>query len=346
MSSTPMRGTSRGTRRCSAPGRSPATTPTATKPFGAIDTPSQGGTTSGANFVNFGWALTQNPKFIPTDGSTINVLVDGSLVGKADYNHFRSDIAGLFPGLANSNAAVGFRILDTTALANGLHTISWAVTDNAGAIEGIGSRFFTVANGAGAAPVPAAAVEAVADDRRDSGAAAVSALAIAAAPIDEAPVIGRRGWDLDAPWHSYAIGRSGRAVMRGEEIDRFELWLGAREGATYTGYLRVGQALAPLPIGSRLEPPPGRSRGRRASASSGRTISCSCDRPARTPSHATRSGSSSPRKAAATSASRSRSTRRARSKPSSSRSWLEAGRWIWMRRPAPASRRCTCGHIP
>ena len=59
----------------------------------------------------------------------------------------RSDIQALFPGLNNTNGAVGFRILDTTLMANGLHTISWAVTDNAGAIEGIGSRFFTVSNG-------------------------------------------------------------------------------------------------------------------------------------------------------------------------------------------------------
>ncbi len=30
----------------------------ATRPFGAIDTPTQGGTASGANYLNFGWALT------------------------------------------------------------------------------------------------------------------------------------------------------------------------------------------------------------------------------------------------------------------------------------------------
>ena len=49
----------------------------ATRPFGAIDTPGQGGTASGANFVNFGWALTPLPKYIPNDGSTITVFVDG-----------------------------------------------------------------------------------------------------------------------------------------------------------------------------------------------------------------------------------------------------------------------------
>ena len=72
-------------------------------------------------------------------------------VGTADYNHARSDIQALFPGLNNTDGAIGFKILDTTLMDNGLHTISWAVTDSAGAIEGLGSRFFTVSNGTSSA---------------------------------------------------------------------------------------------------------------------------------------------------------------------------------------------------
>ena len=120
----------------------------ATRPFGAIDTPEQGATVSGT-YVNFGWALTPQPKSIPTDGSTITVYVDGVAIGRPSYNHFRSDVAGLFPGLANSNGAVGVFHLDTTTLSNGLHTISWVVTDSGGASEGIGSRYFIVQNGGG-----------------------------------------------------------------------------------------------------------------------------------------------------------------------------------------------------
>jgi hypothetical protein len=118
----------------------------ATKPFGAIDTPGQGATVSGTSFVNFGWALTPNPKNIPTDGSTITVYIDGAPSGNPVYNNFRSDVAGLFPGLANSNGAIGFRILDTTTLTNGVHAIAWVVSDSAGEAEGIGSRYFTVNN--------------------------------------------------------------------------------------------------------------------------------------------------------------------------------------------------------
>ena len=120
----------------------------ATRPFGAIDTPAQGETIGGPAYVNYGWALTPKPKTIPLDGSTIHVLVDGADAGTVDYNHFRPDVSGLFPGLNNSAGPVGFRGLDTTALADGIHTIAWIVTDDAGSAEGIGSRYFTVANGA------------------------------------------------------------------------------------------------------------------------------------------------------------------------------------------------------
>jgi hypothetical protein len=48
--------------------------------------------------------------------------------------------------LANSNGAIGFFYIDTTTLANGVHTISWNVYDNQGRGDGIGSRYFTVLN--------------------------------------------------------------------------------------------------------------------------------------------------------------------------------------------------------
>jgi len=120
-------------------------------PFGTIDTPGQGATVSGV-ITNFGWALTPQPNNIAIDGTTIGVYVDGTLVGHPTYNKFRSDIAGLFPGLANSGGAVGLYVLDTTKLANGVHTIAWGVVDSAGNASGIGSRFFTVDNSAPAPP--------------------------------------------------------------------------------------------------------------------------------------------------------------------------------------------------
>jgi hypothetical protein len=119
---------------------------TATKPFGSIDTPGQGATVSGSGYVNFGWVVTPQPGAIAVDGSTITVYIDGQPMGRPVYNNYRSDIATLFPGLANSNGAVGYYVIDTTALANGMHTIAWGVTDNLGRAEGIGSRYFWVLN--------------------------------------------------------------------------------------------------------------------------------------------------------------------------------------------------------
>ena len=211
----------------------------ATKPFGAIDTPTQGGIASGSTFVNFGWALTPLQKTIPTNGSTITVVVDGASIGTVDYNHPRLDIQGLFPGLNNTNGAIGFRVIDTTTLTNGAHTISWTVVDNQGAIEGIGSRYFTVSNGASAITAAPVTTTRPTD--------------VATAARAETPVLGRRGWDLEAPWRWYGVGSSGRAVIRGEEIDRFEVWLGAQPEAHYTGHLRVGDGFVPLPVGSQLD---------------------------------------------------------------------------------------------
>ena len=128
-----------GTRRIVAANAS------SVKPFGTIDTPGQGETVSGT-IVNFGWALTPQPSIIPINGSTIDVYVDGVYRGHPVYNNNRSDIAGLFPGLRNSAGAVGYFMLDTTTLSNGLHTIQWVVTDSAGQTSGIGSRFFRVQN--------------------------------------------------------------------------------------------------------------------------------------------------------------------------------------------------------
>ena len=123
----------------------------AVKPFGTIDAPLQGGTASGAAFSNWAWVLTPMPNAIPTDGSTIKAWVDGVEVGSPTYNLYRSDIATLFPGYANSDGAVGVFYLDTTAYSDGVHTLQWSVVDNAGNSDGIGSRYFSIQNAAAGA---------------------------------------------------------------------------------------------------------------------------------------------------------------------------------------------------
>jgi hypothetical protein len=120
-----------------------------TQPFGSIDTPGQGEVISG-NSVNFGWVLTPPPKFIPFDGSTIWVSMDGVFIDNPDYNHFRQDLYDSFPGYANRDGAVGFLWIDTTKYANGMHNIGWYAVDNQGSADGFGSRFFEIQNLGGA----------------------------------------------------------------------------------------------------------------------------------------------------------------------------------------------------
>lgn len=118
----------------------------AMEPFGAIDTPTQGGDASGNAFRNHGWVLTPLPDCIPTNGSTIGVYVDGVFLGNPVYNIARLDISSLFPDYCNSGGAHAFFDIDTTAFADGVHTIAWIAVDSAGNSDGIGSRYFTIQN--------------------------------------------------------------------------------------------------------------------------------------------------------------------------------------------------------
>ena len=195
----------------------------ATKPFGAIDTPGQGGTASGGAFVNFGWALTPLPAVIPIDGSTITVYVDGVLLGNATYNQFRSDIAGAFPGYDNSNGAVGFRVIDTTALANGVHTIGWLVYDNLGRGDGIGSRFFSVANGSGDLLAEGAPVGWAISARPTAASSAGPSPRSGSRPTAALPDVNRRpleAVEIRLPGPATARGHLGRRVRGGRRPAR------------------------------------------------------------------------------------------------------------------------------
>lgn len=125
-------------------------------PFGTIDTPAMGETISGTQYVNFAWALTPRPNTIPVDASSMFVSIDGAFSGRPNYNFPRSDIQSLFPGYNNTAGPVGYFYIDTTKLADGLHSIAWSVKDNANNLQGIGSRVFYVHN-AVPGPPPASA---------------------------------------------------------------------------------------------------------------------------------------------------------------------------------------------
>jgi hypothetical protein len=200
----------------------------AAKPFGTIDTPSQGGTISGTDSVNFGWALTPQPGVILPDGSTITVVIDGVPTAHPVYNQFRSDIASLFPGYANSYGAVGFFHINTTILANGVHTISWNAFDHLGRGEGLGSRYFNVLNsGAGTVAAPEDVIRGTA--------------------VREAVRV-RHGLDVNHRPDPIAADSDGGYSVAMEEVGHIEIHLGAARGN-----LLVQGETHELPIGSTLK---------------------------------------------------------------------------------------------
>jgi hypothetical protein len=223
----------------------------AVKPFGAIDTPTQGGTASGSAFINWGWVLTPQPDSIPIDGSTIKVWVDGVDLGHPTYNLYRSDIASLFPGYANSNGAGGFFSIDTTAYETGVHTIQWTATDSGNDTDGIGSRYFTIQN---------------------SSSQSTRATTQSAKPTAHGPGFFKPGQDFvldtstpvemvkgykSAPGpgeiEMISPDENGVVTVETRELDRIELRFGD-EGQTgkLSGWLVVGDQYRPLPPGTSL----------------------------------------------------------------------------------------------
>jgi hypothetical protein len=211
----------------------------AIKPFGAIDTPTQGGTASGSAFINFGWVLTPLPNIIPKDGSTIHVWINGRSVGQPKYNIYRDDIAALFPGYNNSNGAMGYFKIDTTQYQNGVHTIAWSATDNAGNSAGIGSRYITIQNPNG--------------NTQKNEYFKLSQMI--AAPNNCKGLVGiKRGYDLIGNLESQFIYPDEKGILKIkiEELERIKIKF-FQDSSVIAGYLIVGGQLRPLPIGSKLD---------------------------------------------------------------------------------------------
>lgn len=212
----------------------------AVKPFGAIDTPEQGGTASGGNFVNWGWVLTPQPNKIPEDGSTINVYVDGVNIGHPTYNIYRSDVAALFPNYVNSNGAIGYFYLDTTAFENGVHTMQWTAIDNAGNTDGIGSRYFTVENSG------ASSQKFSISGKRPLGTKRLSAI-----PVNyHEPVIIKKGCSGNFIPREIYPDDNGIITVEIKELERVEINLGCPD---LMGFQVIAEQLKPLPIGSFID---------------------------------------------------------------------------------------------
>ncbi len=90
-----------------------------------------------------GWGYMMLTNFLPQSQQTVKPF---GAIDTPTYNQYRSDVASLFPGYANSNGTADYFDMDTTAYANGVHTIHWTASDSGENTDGIGSRYFTIQN--------------------------------------------------------------------------------------------------------------------------------------------------------------------------------------------------------
>jgi len=219
----------------------------AVKPFGAIDTPGQGGTAAGSAFINWGWVLTPQPNRIPNTGETIDVYVDGINLGHPVYNLIRTDVASLFPGYANSGRAGGFFTINTTAYDNGIHSISWVATDDVGNRDGIGSRYFSIENLDSSKTLAASYT----DSHKQYTPQELEFIPVK----DMEPVQIARGIEKDGEAQEVFPGNTGNGRAVGinlKELEPVEIHLGENI-ADMQGYMVVDGQRRDLPIGSTLD---------------------------------------------------------------------------------------------
>lgn len=222
----------------------------AVKPFGAIETPAMGGIASGGNYSNWGWVLTPQPNMIPLDGSTIDVYIDGVKVGNPEYNIYRADIAGLFPEYANSGGAFGHFDFDTTLYEDGVHTIHWLVRDDAGNMDGIGSRYFSILNSGVNRAQGTAQETAQVENRRNFQ--LIEPDAVSQIPLDSTQSLAvKRGFGENDAGRPPQRENDGRVTIEMNELERLEISSFNLPGET-SGYMMSGDSLRPLPVGSTL----------------------------------------------------------------------------------------------
>ncbi|MCP4155153.1 MAG: hypothetical protein GY757_45935 [bacterium] len=230
----------------------------AVKPFGAIDTPSQGGMASGS-ITNSGWILTPLPNIIPTDGSTINIYVDGVNLGNPLYNLYREDIAALFPGYANSEGAQVDFDFDTTGCENGVHTIAWSAEDNAGNADGIGSRYFSIWNEEGSGNVAghfslkgaAPPSPFIPGPGNTNGNSFALDRLMEAAKTNRETIDFKKGWSVDTAYRTAECDDNGVININIRELERLVLKIPGKNGIK--GFTVVGPYLKRLPLGSFLD---------------------------------------------------------------------------------------------
>jgi hypothetical protein len=102
-------------------------------PFGNFNGLISGGNSGNGVAPVWGWALANTGVF------AVDIMVDGAVVGRANYGRGRPAVTKEFPGFPDS-AAPGFAYeLDTTQLENGLHTVTARVISRTGRVAVLNS---------------------------------------------------------------------------------------------------------------------------------------------------------------------------------------------------------------
>ncbi|MCD4750563.1 MAG: hypothetical protein K8R59_14430 [Thermoanaerobaculales bacterium] len=114
-------------------------------PFGELETPGPNQPMGGVYPVA-GWAL--DDSII----AKIEILVDGLENGPVNSGYSRPDVADRFPSHPGAESAGFIRMLNTTELTNGIHSVAIKLTDEQGAVRVIGRRFVHVFNTAANLP--------------------------------------------------------------------------------------------------------------------------------------------------------------------------------------------------
>jgi len=176
-----------------------------TPPTVYVDAPAQGAAVSGTVMV-FGWAV-DNASVVGTTISSVQVKVDGSVVGTATYRLSRPDVCAVYPGRSGC-PNVGFSYsLNTSTLSMGTHTITVTATDSDGTPDS-GSLSITVNV---QAPPPTVYVDAPAQGAAVSGTVRVSGWA-----VDNASVVGSAISSVQVKVDGSVVGTATYGISRAD----------------------------------------------------------------------------------------------------------------------------------
>ncbi|MCP4154766.1 MAG: hypothetical protein GY757_44000, partial [bacterium] len=130
--------------------------------------------------------------------------------------------------------------MDTTQYPNGVHSIAWTVSDDAGNSAGIGSRYFTVTNTGSSTPA------AETENRRSW---------LKEALFAPGPILVKRGFAKSAGRMIYPGPKGTEEPVKMKGTDRLELQLAPTGGLVngFTGRLMAAGRCHPLPTGSTLD---------------------------------------------------------------------------------------------